>query len=334
MTNSVRLTHYYIRHLLSYLDQHWPGHDIKQPQPHLSFRGYQHNLEDFNQVAADAERRSRDALFTLTVARRSLPPGHGLLGLLIQACATLSEACLLGHQLQRLSRSGLFSQVTVSQQEINAVFDSNAFPPEQISAFIEYCMGNYFSIANALSGSGDFRAERISFRHAPRATIKRYQQLLPCHQICFNQPQDAISIARPVMDISLLSADRQGKILLLEEARKRLLEVSGEHLLSVRIAEQLQARPDCLSGFSLANCAALLNISASTLKRRLQRENTSFQRLLNDARLRHASSLLKTTDKTIACIARESGFSGSSAFSRAFRRQYQVSAQVYRHQVS
>jgi len=334
MTNSVRLTHYYIRHLINYLDRHWPGHGVKQPQSHLSVRGYQHNLEDFNQVAADAERRSHDALFTLTVARRSLPPGHGLFGLLLQSCTTLSEACLLGHQLQRLSRSGLFSQVTVSPKQINAVFDSKAFPPEQISAFIEYCMGNYFSIANTLSGSVDFRAERISFRHAPRATIKRYQQLLPCNQICFNQPADAISITRPVMDLSLLSADKQSKVLLLEEARKRLLEISGEHLLSVRITEQLHARPDYLSGFSLDNCAALLNISASTLKRRLQRENTSFQRLLNEARLKYACSLLTGTQKSIDCIARESGFSGGSAFSRAFRRQYQISAQVYRRQVS
>ena len=65
--------------------------------------------------------------------------------------------------------------------------------------------------------------------------------------------------------------------------------------------------------------AALLGQSVSTLRRRLLRENTSFQAIVDRWRTRRATELLGDTDMTFDDIAMSLGFSGASVFSRAFK---------------
>lgn len=335
MPPSIRLTHYYSRHLIQYLNQHFAGHGLQEPGTRLGLRGYTCALDDFSALIHQAEIISKDPLFALTVASRSLPPGHGILGLVLQACNTLGEACLLGHQLQRLSRSGLFSKVEIKDDVVEATFDSRAFEPQLTAAFIEYCMANYFSIANTLAGGSVLngsllQAQSIQFRHGPRASLKRYQQLLNSEEILFAQPVDKIIIRRALMDQPLPGSDGREKQLLLDEARKRMVEINGSRLLSEQISQLLNQNEGHLAGFSAAACADQLNISVSTLKRRLQQENTSFQRLLEQARLQHARRLLEATQLTAEEIARRSGFTNASAFSRAFRRHFDKTPLTFR----
>lgn len=335
MAPPVRLTHYYARHLIQYLDQFFPGHGLKEPSSRLSLRGYTCALEDFSELITQAESVSKDPLFALTVACRSLPPGHGILGLVLQACSTLGEACLLGHQLQRLSRSGLFSKVEIKADVVEACFDSQAFTPQQNAAFIEYCMGNYFSIANTLAGSAVsngslLQARSIQFRHGPRASLKCYQQCLNSEDILFAQSVDKIVIRRQLLDQPLPGSDGREKQLLLNEARKRMVEINGTRLLSEQVNALLHQEESHLAELTLAACAAQLNLSSSTLKRRLQQESTSFQRLLEQARLNQAQTLLETTQLTAEEIAQRSGFSNASAFSRAFRRHFDMTPLEFR----
>jgi AraC-like DNA-binding protein len=70
---------------------------------------------------------------------------------------------------------------------------------------------------------------------------------------------------------------------------------------------------------SLDAAAALLCQSASTLRRQLARENTSFQMLKDELRERRSKTLLKHTDRTLEDIAAQLGLEGASSFSRAFR---------------
>lgn len=65
--------------------------------------------------------------------------------------------------------------------------------------------------------------------------------------------------------------------------------------------------------------AALLGLSASTLRRRLREEGTGFQRLKDQWRKTRAIYLLKSTDASLQQIAQALGFSEASAFHRAFQ---------------
>lgn len=68
--------------------------------------------------------------------------------------------------------------------------------------------------------------------------------------------------------------------------------------------------------------AEQLGISEASLRRRLAEEGTSFNRLLIDARMSRALTLLQVTDWPIIQIAFETGYESPSRFSVRFRERF------------
>ncbi len=79
--------------------------------------------------------------------------------------------------------------------------------------------------------------------------------------------------------------------------------------------------------------ASRLNISLTTLRRRLQSEGTSFQRLKDDCRMEAAIHYLNCPELTNDIIALRLGFDESSAFFRAFKRWTGVTPGAYRNRL-
>jgi AraC-like DNA-binding protein len=73
-----------------------------------------------------------------------------------------------------------------------------------------------------------------------------------------------------------------------------------------------------------------MNMSRSTLQRRLRQENTSFKELLDSTRRTLALEYVKDQQYTLAYITFLLGFSDQSNFSRAFKRWTGVSPNAYR----
>jgi AraC-like DNA-binding protein len=63
-----------------------------------------------------------------------------------------------------------------------------------------------------------------------------------------------------------------------------------------------------------------LGMSARTLRRRLEREGTSFQRIKDNARRDAAISMLSRERMTVSAVAEHVGFSDPSAFHRSFKK--------------
>lgn len=69
-----------------------------------------------------------------------------------------------------------------------------------------------------------------------------------------------------------------------------------------------------------AEVASALRMSERTLRRKLESEGASVRELLDDVRRERAVSMLEEGAATVDEIAYKLGFSGSSAFRRAFKR--------------
>lgn len=74
----------------------------------------------------------------------------------------------------------------------------------------------------------------------------------------------------------------------------------------------------------------LLNMSARTLRRRLEKEGTSYQRIKDNARRDVAISLLSREGLTVSEVAERVGFSDPSAFHRSFKKWTGQSPGSYR----
>ena len=74
----------------------------------------------------------------------------------------------------------------------------------------------------------------------------------------------------------------------------------------------------------------LLNMSARTLRRRLEKEGTSYQRIKDNARRDLAISMLSRDGLTVSEVAEQVGFSDPSAFHRSFKKWTGQSPGSYR----
>ena len=90
---TLKISSYYYKHLLKRLAV---THKKRVKIPMIAnIIGLSLNLDDFNQLAIRCCEVEKDPLFVLRTAAKSLPPGHGVLGLLVQSCNTLGEAVLM-----------------------------------------------------------------------------------------------------------------------------------------------------------------------------------------------------------------------------------------------
>ncbi|QFU74744.1 AraC family transcriptional regulator [Halioglobus maricola] len=81
---------------------------------------------------------------------------------------------------------------------------------------------------------------------------------------------------------------------------------------------------------SFEDLTGLLNMSARTLRRRLEKEGTSYQRIKDNARRDAAISLLSREGLTVSEVAERVGFSDPSAFHRSFKKWTGQSPGSYR----
>lgn len=97
---------------------------------------------------------------------------------------------------------------------------------------------------------------------------------------------------------------------------------------SARVRRHIRAHlRNAVDGGSIARA---LDMTSRTLQRRLQAEQTSLRDLVAGVRIEVACELLGDGEASVADVARDVGFSGPAAFSRAFLSAKGESPQAYR----
>jgi AraC-like DNA-binding protein len=81
---------------------------------------------------------------------------------------------------------------------------------------------------------------------------------------------------------------------------------------------------------SFEELTGMLNMSPRTLRRRLEKEGTSYQRIKDNARRDVAISSLTRDRMTVSDVAEQVGFSDPSAFHRSFKKWTGLSPGEYR----
>ena len=87
------------------------------------------------------------------------------------------------------------------------------------------------------------------------------------------------------------------------------------------------------NSLGIENAAQQTGISQKTLKRKLQRNNTSYSEIVEQLRYELAQSKLKNSADPIHAIARELGYEHHANFTRAFKRMSGITPQKYRKQM-
>ncbi|MEM9621400.1 MAG: AraC family transcriptional regulator ligand-binding domain-containing protein [Pseudomonadota bacterium] len=164
---------------------------------------------------------------------------------------------------------------------------------------------------------GEHLVQRVELTIPTPAGFTDIREQFP-FALAFGQPKTKLQFAVDLLDKPMQQADPQTVRLLLEMSERQLDEAEAETTLvgAVKslLIEQIAAPP------RLDQAARDLGLSSRSLRRKLAQSGTSYQKILDDIRLKMASRLLRETSTPVASIAYELGFANASDFGRAFRK--------------
>lgn len=267
------------------------------------------------------------------------------------AAITLTQEPYLGlimgqhAPIQQWGLAGLLAMSAPNlKMAITALIDYECLTSESVrgESFIEYsgdsCHINFYSIS-PYTVYNQFIAEsvllswlktlrwlakpenllaEVFFEFPAPAYANQFKQFFKC-PVYFSQPFNKL-----VISVSSLTQSNRfrhhvmyNSLLAVCEQKKKQLTFSArwqERVARILSRELHGGQP------TLEFTASQLGLSQWTLRRKLNEENTSFQKLLNQTRLDLALNYVKETPLSFSEIAYLLGFSSPEAFQRAFKR--------------
>ncbi|MEU8889120.1 AraC family transcriptional regulator [Streptomyces sp. NPDC048442] len=280
-------------------------------------------------------RTTRDEFLGLAAAP-SRPGTFAMMCYAALACPDLGRAMERGAAFYGLFDGG--PDLTLTRTPAEAVFTVHNKLDTDEDRFLTECMVIiWHRLCSWLTGSR-IPLRWAEFDYPPPPHRGEYETLFGC-PVRFGAPRTAAGF-----DVHWLAAplvqDEESLDALLHRAPFDLLtrrEYGTTVAEQVRrsLAQALRAGPRLPS---LTDTAARLAVSPATLRRRLDRENTSFQQLKDAVRRDAAIAGLAEGREPIAELAARLGFSEDTSFHRAFRRwtgttpgAYRVASHVYSH---
>jgi AraC-like DNA-binding protein len=166
-------------------------------------------------------------------------------------------------------------------------------------------------------------------RAVPSAEIRDYYQQVFACPVLFEQQFNSLILPREYLSIPLRQPDHSLLQTLELHAAGQVSALGDAHNLSIQIKDIIRillskgiTRKDMVAG--------QLNMSERTLQRKLQQEQTSYQKLLDEARLSLAQQYLIETKLTVDDIAMQLGFSETRSFFRSFKAWTGKTPSIYR----
>jgi AraC-like DNA-binding protein len=143
-------------------------------------------------------------------------------------------------------------------------------------------------------------------------------------------------IGRPVTAFEIPDSLMQSPIVLArnlstkaENFQQPIKQIGGVH--SFVSSFQLAIKPYLSMGkLPISLASEILNINVRTIQRRLEKEGVIYKALIEEMVLEQTLFLLEHSDLSITDIGAKMGYSDSSHFTRAFKRQMKMTPRQYR----
>lgn len=266
-------------------------------------------------------------LLGLEIARRRPPTAFGILTYLVKASPDVRYALSHGNRYGGLlnpTRTWVAMEqgkyVTIKRVDLSGYTG----PMKQ---YLSLSIAQYFKLVQALCGR-DWHAEEVSFTFSVKGQQREYKRYLDTH-VRFSADTNSIRFASEHLDRKLPSFDG-GLLRIVEGHIERLANAQPK---SFRKEVELQIRqmldsPAC----NLDNIAHHLGMHSKALQRKLEKEDTTFQKLLLQIRMEYAKNYLEHTGLSVNQVADLLGYSSGPALSRSFKQQCGISPQDWRRQ--
>jgi AraC-like DNA-binding protein len=263
-----------------------------------------------------AVRLSGDEAIGLRAAAQVRRGDVGVLAYATSSAANVEQGLRVAIRYVRLLNDTLRLSLTVANQRAQMVFENTVAVPRPAADFqLAAVLIAQLQAWSALPEDG----LDVYFQYPEPADLSLHRAILGNARLCFGAPFYGFAFAAAHLASGLRTADPNLHALIRKHAELALSSLPPVEDFTERVRQLLTG--ELTSGNpNAARIANLLQISASTLSRRLEHEGTTFSAVLDELRLRFATRFLADPRFSIGEIALLTGFSRVPSFYRAFRR--------------
>jgi AraC-like DNA-binding protein len=220
-------------------------------------------------------------------------------------------------QFTEANGSGVWSFLPIAHERIDA----------RVYRFVvEMGFGITLSLHRDVMGQS-FRPRELHFAYSQPVNAGDYERVFET-AVIFGSERNAFIFDAAWLDGTPMLANEVAYATLRDLCKSQLAEFEDLKGVSGRVTqavlENLPRSP------SFEQVAEMLHMSARTLRRRLEEENTSYRQLCDDLRMKMAIRYLRDTKLTVEQIADALGFSDGANFRHAFHRWTSTSPHSFR----
>ena len=172
-----------------------------------------------------------------------------------------------------------------------------------------------------------FRPRELRFANPKPPNAPEYEQVFGT-AVIFGRERNEFVFDAAWLDGTPMLANEISYASLRDICKSKLAELKSMEGVSGRVRQTVTE--NIARSLSFEQVAQMLNMSARTLRRRLEDENTSYRQICDYLRMKMAIRYLRDTRLTVDQIADALGFSDSANFRHAFHRWTSASPHSFR----
>ena len=282
-------------------------------------------FSQYRQLLAKAAEVTDCERFGLLMSESLGPQSLGVVGLSMQPFRDVGTAFeLLAKFLHLHDQHGTVTLEPLGNySRIGYLMDDLAAPGAAQVIDVSAALGH--NLLKTLIGF-DVRAVRYEFPYPEPADLSAYQ-VLNTKELVFNTESFGFLVDRKYLEIQIPNSNPH--LAKLRREYMQRLEVRAGKRMGDKvelIVKDLLSSGEC----TLEAVAVLFNITPRTLQNKLRSEDTCFHDIVEQVRKTMALHYLKNSAMDLTNIALLIGYSDSSAFSRSFRRWYNIAPSQWR----
>jgi AraC-like DNA-binding protein len=251
-----------------------------------------------------------------------------MLGFAVMASRTIREALLLIAKYLNI-RTPLLGLTIINKERYIEVQLSERYRLDVIQRpLLESAISALTSMLNQIAAElAPIKKIKLPFNQP--SYVSEYHSQFKC-EIEFSAPIAALVIPNEVLDVPLKLGNESAYRNAVEICDKELLKLTQEQTVQHKIRSLLLESVEQFP--TLKQVASHLHLSPRTMHRCLQKERTSFSKILSDVRYLRAQSMLANRHFAIAEIGRQLGYCEPASFRKAFRGWSNMSPKQFRSQ--
>ena len=280
------------------------------------------------EVIRAAIERTGDVALGVRAGERAEPADFGVTGQAVGACSDVRQAMFCMGRYGRLQDEDVETHFVEDGDRVEWQI-RNVVPPV-LDAANDFQVTLVVMALRQLLGPGEAPLE-VHLQHARATNAAEYERVFRA-SVYLGAPHNAVVIRRSLLARPIRAANPHRFAIFDRTASNHLAGLSRSETLT-QVVRRLVASRIGRTGISIEDICAQLDMSPSTLRRRLDESEVTYREIVDELRREMALHYLGQRGFAIGEIANMLDFSNQGSFSRSFRRWQGLSAVQYRQRV-